>query len=197
MSFESFTTAWGSSANGLGPHEAEALATALVRELRRRARRLAWGLSVAGAVLVTLTVALASRLLSAAEAPSEWALAPLLAPAWLALVLVLRRAFRHRAARGAEQVPIVALLRTAAEETRQGRSRLRLISLLHLASLPALALALWHLLDSGRAQPAELTSLAVVLGGLVAGSVLGMQIYDRRRLRPRQERLRSLIASYA
>lgn len=197
MSLESFTTAWGSAANGPGPKEVEALAAALVRGLRRRARRLAVGLTIAAAVLVALTVAWVRHLLSPVGEPNEWALAPLLAPAWFALVLVLRRVFRHRIAHAAAQDSIAALLRAALEETHQARSRLRWISVLHLVSLPALVLTLWHLLDTGRVQPRELTSLAVVLAGLVVGSLLVMQLYDRFRLRPRQQQLRSLIAAYA
>lgn len=197
MSLESFTAAWRSGANSPGPEEVEVLAGALVRGLRRRARRLAVGLTAAGAVLVALTVAWVVRLLSPVEAAGEWALAPLLAPAWFALVLVLRRVFRHRTAHATAQGSIAALLRAALEETHQARSRLRWISVLHLVSLPALVLALNHLLDTTRVRPHELSSLAVVLAGLVAGSLLGMQLYDRFRLRPREGQLRELVASYS
>lgn len=198
MNFESLDDAWGSPANRPNPGEIERLAVTLVGQLRSRTRRLAAALVVAGGVLLTLSSLLAARLLTApAGAGGDWALAPLLAPAWLAFLLVLRRTLRHRAEHPNPELSIAALVRAAEGEVRLARARIRLVSGLHVASLPALALGVWYLAETERVRPHELGSLAAVLGLLVVGALTGLQLYDRLHLRPRQQQLSALVASYA
>lgn len=195
MSLDGFTAAWGSPANRPEPDHLVRLAQELLGHLATRARRLALVLTVSAAVLLTLTGALAVRLF-AEGGGEDWALAPLLAPAWLAFGLVLRRFLRHRRAHPATDGPLVALVRAAESENRMARSRVRTIAILHLVSLPALALGVSNLTATGRVRPHELASLVAVLGGLVVVSLIGLFLYDWHELTPRERHLRALVASY-
>ncbi len=195
MNLESLEAAWGSAANGLSPELAERLTKDLVEELRRRARRRIALLSLSGTVLLAMSALFVQRLTTGGIA--DWELAPLLAPPWLAFALVLRQLLRQRAKHPDSGRSILAALRSAESEARGSRARVHRIALLHLVSLPALALGLASLVDSGRVRPHELVSLATVLGILVAGSGVGLALYDRLHLRPLELRLRSLIESYA
>lgn len=196
MSLEWIDTVWSSAANRTAPEQLERLARELAGQLGKKARRLAMVLVVSGGVLASLTVLLVHRLVTSSDGGGDWALAPLLAPAWLAFALSLRRALRHRAEHPAGAGPLSAVIRAAESETRMARTRVRTIALLHLGSLPALALGVRQLLDSGRVRPHELTSLIGVLAGLVMISLVGLFLYDRRELGPRQRHLRALVESY-
>lgn len=196
MSLDWIDTVWSSPANRPAPEQLERLARELAGQVGKKARRLAMVLVVGGAVLASLSALLVHRLVTAPGGGEDWALAPLLAPAWLAFALVLRRALRHRAEHPAGVGPLSAVIRAAESETRMARTRVRTIAILHLVSVPALALGVRHLVDTGWVRPHELTSLSGVLAGLVLASLVGLFFYDRRELGPRQRHLRALVESY-
>lgn len=195
MNSEWIDAVWGSPANRPAPDQLDRLARELVTHLGFCARRLALVLVLSGSVLLTLTAVLVYRLITAGGG-EDWALAPLLAPAWLAFGLALRRALRQHIEHPASQSSLAQVIRAAENETRAARTRVRTIAILHLVSLPALALGVANLVATGRLRPHELTSLVAVLGGLVVAALIGLWLYDRRELAPRERQLRALGESY-
>lgn len=188
---------WRSPANTPTPDELDRLRPKLLERLRRERRGLALRLSASGAALALLSVLFVLARLGGGDpagAPG-WSSGLLLVPPWIAFALFLRRLLRRRRTDVGAGVAIRAALGAALEETKAALFRARLVGLLHLVSLPALALALAELRSAGKVRPEELASLALVLGGIVV--VSGAWLFHRiRLLHPRARRLAGLLADY-
>ena len=187
---------WHSTGNSPTAHELDSLRPRLLDRLRRDRRLLALRLAAAGAALALLSVV---WLLSRSSDPSQgpgWATALLLAPPWVAFALFVRRLLRAGGRVAAAAGTIREALVAALEETRAALARVRTVAILHVVSLPILVLALRELASAGKVSPAELRSLALVLGGILAAT--GALLLHRAvaRLSPRARRLAALLADY-
>lgn len=188
---------WRSPANTPTPDELDRLRPKLLERLRRERRGLTLRLAASGAALALLSVLFVLARLGdgdAAGAPG-WPTALLLAPPWIAFALFFRRLLRRRRIDVDAGVSIRAALGAALEETKAALFRARVVGLLHLASLPLLALALAELRSAGKVRPEELASLVLVLGGLVVVSG-AWPLHRTLRLRPRARRLAGLLGEY-
>jgi hypothetical protein len=189
---------WKSAANTPTPEELDRMRPRLLERLRRERRLLALRLGASGAALALLsTLFLLSRIGDGGRGGAPgWATALLLAPAWIAFALFVRRLRRDRRVDAGSGIAIRAALGAALKETEAALFRVRAVAGLQLASMPLLALALAELRLAGKVAPAEVVSLAVVLGGLIAVSGGWLLYRSRRVLRPRARRLESLLAAY-
>jgi hypothetical protein len=185
-----FERAWRSPAHTLPPERLEAERRRFARALERRGRRFQLAMAGLALLLSAMTAVLAL------SSPAEWALWPLLAPPWVALLIFGRRHRQRERQHPDYDASIVDTLRALAAETHAAAARLRTIAVLHAVSLPVLGFAVHQLTSAGKLAPHELPSLVAALAALLLTTAGALVLYHRRALRPRQRQLEALLAEY-
>jgi hypothetical protein len=185
-----FERAWRSPAHRPTPERLEAERRRFARALERRARSFTLAMAGLGLLLAGMTVVLAL------SPPAEWALWPLLAPPWVALLLFVRRHRQRERQHPDYDASIADTLRALAAETRAAAARLRTIAVLHAVSLPVLGLSVHQLASAGKLAPHELPSLLATLAALLLTTAGALVLYHHRTLRSRKRQLEALLAEY-
>lgn len=198
MTPDPLETLWRSAANQPTAAQMEIHRAAFARAFAARFRRFAVAMSIAAVVLAAATIALLLPLLQSETVgrAETLGLAALLLLPWIALTLFVRRQLRLRDEHPDYARSIADGLRAALADNHFARARLRTIAILHAVSLPLLGLAVFRLREAGRATTTEAISLVAVLAVLLVatGVVLGVRYFAH--LKPRERRLRELLASY-
>ena len=193
--FEIVENLWRSDANRSADN-LNAQRQILARRLRFARRRFVLGLSLAAGVLAAATVALALGLPIERGGPSNIVL---LGAARRSVAGVRPLPSRTPAAPPRASDPERSLadsLRALLDHNRRAQTRVRTIALLHLASVPLLAIAVRQLEQGGKVEASEVGSLATVLALLLVTTWAVLAYRYFAELRPRERALRSVLAGY-
>lgn len=202
MNYDDLETAWRSPRNSADGSALAAAQARLFAELdrRRRGTRVFLALVLGSLVVVTARAALAfSRPAgdgAGLEFARDWASLLFLVVPWLGFGLLARRMLRHERAHSPAVPSVRDALRALLDENAMARGRLKVLALLHGATLLLLPLVVWQLRTAGKAGD-EILHPAFVGWPLVAGAILvAMFWHDRRHLLPRQRQLEDLLRDY-
>jgi hypothetical protein len=194
MNLNEMQNAWNSPRNTLPTEQHQKLAEYFTRQMRRRRRfQAAWLVSTF--FWLTLITTLAVRMLAQGKVQPahEWGLFPLLLVPWLFALHFLRSHLKSAPPTHDGELPVVDSLRAALASNRTNQFHLKLVGILYLIVVPALALSMHQLHVVGKASSRELTSMAALFGIalLISGTVITLRFF--LRLRPQQRQLNTLL----
>jgi hypothetical protein len=201
MNTESLNELWNSSANRPERDAGKRLASHFISDLRRRRRLRAFWLAWTSFLLTGASVLAFGHLArnGLEGVTGQWALLPLLALPWMALVYFWRAFFREGAVSGESALPLRAALVAAQAANNAERHHLRLVGWLFAAMVPVTALAIRQLHAAGKAPGNQAWSMAVTFGVIFILGGLGLLARHRRQLLPERRtieaRLRELDPS--
>lgn len=195
MNTKSLNELWNSSANRPEPDAGNRVASHFLSDLRRRRRLravwLAWTSFLMTGASVLAVGHLARNGLDGVN--GQWALLPLLALPWLALVYFWREFIRQGAVAGAPVLPLRAALLAAQAANTAERHRLRLVVWLFAAMVPVTVLAIWQLHAAGKTPGNQAWSMAVAFGVVFIVGGLGLLARHRRQLLPEQRTIEARL----
>jgi hypothetical protein len=198
MNSDSLTKLWNSPENRPTPGAGELLASDFIARLRRRRRFKALWLTWTACLLATATglavIHLTRRGLDGVN--GQWALLPLLALPWMAMVY-FTRTFLRQGAVPSEPAPSLHAALLAARKANAVECRhLRVVGWLFTAMIPVTAVAVWQLHGAGKVPGNQLWSMAFVFGTVFALGALGLIMRYRGQLLPEQRDLDARLQEF-
>jgi hypothetical protein len=198
MTLDDLLPAWRSSRNVPNPAQMEEYKAYVVARLAKEYRDFLWHVGMAAGLTIFLAGGFLQYLRSggAFDLQREWAsLVFLLLPIGVAALFV-RGFVAHRRRHPRYELSIAATLRTAIDQNRLSRLRLRVIMAVTTFAMLLLPVVTHQLQVVGKQRPHEAASMLVVFGVGYA-IAMGWQVWlYRRKLLPEQARLRRLLEGY-
>lgn len=195
MNTEALNELWNSPANRPEPEAGKRLAAHFLSGLRRRRRLRALWLAWTSFLLTGASILAVSHLVRKGldGVHGQWALLPLLALPWMALVYFWRAFFRQGAVAEESAWPLRAALVAAQAANTAERHHLRLVGWLFAAMAPVTALAIWQLHAAGKAPGSQAWSMAVAFGVIFILGGLGLLARYRRQLLPERRTIEARL----
>lgn len=194
MNLNEMQNAWSSPRNNLPAKEQQRVADQFTRQMTRRRRFQSIWLINTFVWLAAITF-LASWTIAVGKTKpeQEWGLFPLLIVPWAFAMHFLRRHLKPvtPAARG--ELSVSESLRAARSSNRTEQSRTKQVAALFAIMIPLLAVAMQQLHAVGKMSSPELSSMAVLFGGVLLLSGAGIAARYFGRLLPQQRQLDALL----
>ena len=195
MNLNEMQRIWNSPRNNMPAEEQRTLVAQFTRQMVRRRRFQAVWLTHTFVALTVITIlALWSIAAGRTHLEQQWALLPLLAAPWLFAFHFLRRFLKPVSPAADGELPVVGSLRAALESNRSEQSRLKLVGLLFLITIPLLVVSIKQLAVAGKVSPNEMTSMAVFFGATLLLSAAGIAARYFGRLLPQQRQMNDVLA---
>lgn len=202
MNFAEIENVWRSSHNQPSAAQLEKQKMEFITELRRRRRGnlLFLGLILIPLVFITAKVVLhvfwPDPALEEVDLSREWAIVPFFALPWIGWLFMVRLHYKvhggHRHSERTISASVAALL----DESRSERTRYKFIAGLLIASVPLVGVIIHQLRAVGKAGDEILIPALVLYPAYVVGVLVWSFVHDRRKLRPREQHLASLLSEY-
>lgn len=202
MNFAEIENLWRSPQNRPNAAELEKQKMEFITELRRRRRSACMLLFIAFLPLAFLTGKLVAHILwpdpalDTVDLSREWGVIPFFAVPWIGWFAMLWLYRRHWRAHADYASSISASVAALLDENRTERARYKFIAGLLIASVLLLPLVVYQLRAVGKAGDEILVPAFVIYPAYVAGMVIWVISYYRRKLLPRQRELETLLSSY-
>ena len=194
MNLDEMQSVWNSPRNNLPAEEQQRLVAQFTRQmLRRRRFQAIWLTHTFVALTVITIIAIWSIAIGRTHLEQQWALLPLLTAPWLFAFHFLRRFLKPISATARGESPVADSLHAALESNRSERSRLKLVAMLFVVTIPLLVVSIKQLHAAGKMSSNEMASMAVFFGAvlLVSAAVIAARYFGR--LLPQQRRMNELL----
>lgn len=202
MSFAEIENVWRSPRNRPSAAELEKQKKEFVADLRHRRRRSLGLLCLTFLPLAFITGKLAAHVfwpdprLDAVDLGREWGVLPFFALPWIGWFYLVRLHWRHHVEHAQDQRSIGASVAALLDENRAERTRCKAVGALLIASVVVLPLVVFQLRAVGKAGDEILLLAFVVYPAYVAGVLVWLAFHHRRKLKPRQHELETLLQAY-
>lgn len=194
MNLNEMQSAWNSARNNLPAEEQRRLVDQFTRQMQRRRRFQAiWLAHTFVALTIITTIAAWSIAIGKTHLEEQWALLPLLTAPWLFAFHFLRRFLKPVSTTARGESPVADSLRAALESNRSERSRLKLVGMLFVITIPLLVVSIKQLHAVGKMSANEMTSMALFFGAVLLVSAAGITARYFGRLLPQQRRMNELL----
>lgn len=194
MNLNEMQNVWNSPRNRLPAAEQQLLAEKFNRQMIRRHRfQSLWLINTFVWLTIITVTAIWSVVAGATSLAQEWGLFPLLIVPWGFASYFLWRYLKPITPITRGELSVVDSLQAARISNHASRAHLKLIGVLYVILIPVLVLTMQQLQAVGKVSPRELTSMAVLFGGALLISAIGVAVRYFGRLLPQQKQLDALL----
>ena len=187
---------WAAPGNHLPLEQQRALAETFTRQMIRSRRfQLFWIIQSFTWLILITGLAIWTIAIGKVNSAQEWVLFPLLIAPWGFAIYFLRRYLKPCELTEGDS-PIVDSLRAALASNQSHQSRLKLVGLLFIITVPLLVLAMEQLHGVGKISSRELTSMGWCFGATLLGSAAIIAARYFGSLLPNQKHLEELLCQF-